>query len=98
MVRRLLGILVVLGVAMTTACTGGERDAADDGAAPGSSTVPSAEHGARDEIELASDVYVAGYPMVVSMRTLQRTPQLPPLPTQYPNSTLTVHMIFEYQR
>ena len=35
---------------------------------------------------------------LASQSALQRTRQLPPLPPQYPNPALTVHMRFEYQR
>jgi TonB family protein len=31
-------------------------------------------------------------------RAVMRTQRLPPLPSPFPNPTLTVHMIFEYQR
>ena len=33
-----------------------------------------------------------------SQRALLNTRQLPPLPREFPDSTLTVHLIFEYQR
>jgi outer membrane biosynthesis protein TonB len=33
-----------------------------------------------------------------SQRALSLTRQLPPLPAQFPDSTLTVHLSFQYQR
>jgi TonB family protein len=33
-----------------------------------------------------------------AQRAIQITRQLPPLPAEYPNQTLTVHLTFKYQR
>jgi protein TonB len=35
---------------------------------------------------------------LIATRAIQLTRQLPPLPAEYPNPTLTVHLTFEYQR
>jgi TonB family protein len=42
----------------------------------------------------------SGYAVLdlASLRALQATQKVPPLPTQYTNPSLTVHLIFEYRR
>ena len=35
---------------------------------------------------------------LIATRAIQLTRQLPPLPAEYPNPSLTVHLTFEYQR
>jgi hypothetical protein len=72
----LLGALVVLAL-LATACAGESADdAADEDAESTTSTVavvdPTEEYAAMTPAELTAEAYVAGYPLVVTTRTLQR--------------------------
>jgi hypothetical protein len=70
--RRVVALVLALALAATSACAGGDRRSADRDATDRSSAGAPEGRDAPDPVTLASDVYVAGYPMVVSMRTLQR--------------------------
>ena len=53
------------------ACSGSD-DAPDAGAAPTTTSTTTGQVSAMDDRELATEAYVAGYPLVVTTRTLQR--------------------------
>ncbi len=59
----------LLGV---SACSGGDDDGAGEGATDGDATTESERGAEVTDTELAAQTYVAGYPLVVSVRTMQR--------------------------
>ncbi len=73
-VGRPVAVAALVALIATSACTGssGDGDRASDDQPTESVTQPGDGRDAMTDVDRAAEAYVAGYPLVVSMRTMQR--------------------------